>query len=64
VKILQLKNNLNTIGETISFLQEFVQVKVNNVLYIINLASKDCKSKQVNDVTNPIATTIWDKLSA
>lgn len=64
MKILQLKNNLNTIGETISFLQEFVQVKVNNVLYIINLASKDCKSKQVNDVTNPIATTIWDKLSA
>lgn len=64
MQILQLKNNFNTIGETICFLQEFVQVKVNNVFYIINLSSKDCKSKQANDVTNPIATTIWDKLSA
>lgn len=41
-----------------------MQVKVNNVVYIINVTSNDCKSKQVNDVTDPVATTIWDKLSA
>ena len=64
VQVLQVRNNLNTIGETIRFLQEFVQVKVNNVLYTINLASKGPKCKQVNDVISPIATTIWDKLSA
>ncbi|NSW90336.1 MAG: hypothetical protein HPY74_06610 [Firmicutes bacterium] len=46
------------------FLQDFVQIKVNNVVYIINVTSKDLKSKQVNDVTDPVATTIWDKLSA
>jgi fibronectin type 3 domain-containing protein len=45
------------------FLQDIVQVKVNNVVYIINVSSKDAKSKQVNHVTNPIATTIWNKLS-
>jgi len=32
--------------------------------YIINVTSNDHKSKQVNDVTDPVATTIWDKLSA
>lgn len=64
VQILQIKNNLGTIGETIGFLQEIVQVKVDNVLYTINLTFKDIKSKQVNDVTNPIATTIWHRLSA
>jgi len=35
-----------------------------NVVYIINVTSRDLKSKQVNDVTDPVSTTIWDKLSA
>ena len=64
IQILQIQNNLNTVGETVIFLQDFVQIKVNNVVYIINVTSKDLKSKQVNDVTDPVATTIWDKLSA
>lgn len=64
VQILQIRNNLGTIGETIRFLQEIVQVRIDNVIHIINLTSKDIKCKQVIDVTNPIATTIWYKLSA
>jgi hypothetical protein len=64
VQILKIQNNLNTTGETVNFLQDFVQVKVNNVVYIINVTSKHNESKQVNDVTNAIATTIWDKSSA
>jgi len=64
IQILQIRNNLNTVGETVIFLQDFVQIKVNNVVYIINVTSNDRKSKQVNDVTDPVATTIWDKLSA
>ncbi|NSW92697.1 MAG: transposase, partial [Firmicutes bacterium] len=49
IQILQIQNNLNTVGETVIFLQDFVQIKVNNVVYIINVTSKDLKSKQVND---------------
>lgn len=64
ITAVQIKNKFNTIGETVCFLQEFVEIKVNNVLYIVNVSSKEYKSKHVNDVTNPIATTIWDKLSA
>jgi len=64
IQILQVQNNLNTVGETVNFLQDFVQVKVNNAVYIINITSTQLNSKQVNDVTNPVATTIWDKLSA
>ncbi|MGQ9844541.1 MAG: transposase [Spirochaetota bacterium] len=64
IQILQVQNNFNTVGETVSFLQDFVQIKVNNVVYIINVTSKHLNSKQVIDVTNPVATTIWDKLSA
>lgn len=64
VQILQIQNNLNTMGETISFLQSIVQVKVNNVVYMINVTSKDREGKQVNTVSNPIATTVWDKLCA
>jgi hypothetical protein len=63
-QIIQIRNDLTTVGETVSFLQDIVQVKVNNVIYIINVTSNDYKSKQVNDVTDPVATTIWDKLSA
>ncbi|MDK2800048.1 MAG: hypothetical protein PWQ70_1667 [Clostridiales bacterium] len=33
VQILKIQNNLNTTGETANFLQDFVQVKVNNVVY-------------------------------
>lgn len=60
-------NGLNTIGETVNFLQDFVQVKIHDVIYIINLSNEDVKCKQVNNVnklTNSIATTIWEKLSA
>jgi hypothetical protein len=64
LQIIQIRNDLTTVGETVSFLQDIVQVKVNNVIYIINVRSNDYKSKQVNDVTDPVATTIWDKLSA
>ena len=64
LQILQIKNDFKTVGETVSYLQDIVQVKVNNVVYIINVTSNDRESKQVNDVTDPIATTIWDKLSA
>lgn len=64
VQILQIQNNLNTMGETISFLQDIVQVKVNGIVYIINVTSKDRTGKEVNTVSNPLATTIWDKLSA
>jgi len=67
VQTLQIENNVNTIGESVNFLQEFIQVKVNDVIYLINLSSEDTKCKQVNnsnEVTNPIATTIWEKLSA
>lgn len=64
VQILQIQNNLNTIGETIGFLQEFVQVKVDNLIYIINLSSETDKCKEVNTASNSIATTIWEKLSA
>lgn len=64
VQIIQVQNDLHTMGETISYLQNIVQVKVNNVVYIINVSLKDKKSIQVNTVSNPLATTIWDKLSA
>jgi hypothetical protein len=64
VQVIQVQNGLNTMGETVSYLQDIVQVKVNNVVYIINVASKDRESKQVNTVSTPLATTIWDKLSA
>lgn len=64
VQILQIKNNLSTIGESVGFLQEFVQVKVDDVIYIINLSAEDIKCKQVNNVVDGIATTIWEKLSA
>jgi len=64
LQILQVKNNFNTVGETVSYLQDIVQLKVNNVVYIINVTSKECESKQVNNVTDPAATTIWGKLGA
>lgn len=64
VQILQIQNNLNTMGETISFLQDIVQVRINGVVYIINVTSIDRTGKEVNTVSNPVATTIWDKLSA
>ena len=64
LQIIQVRNDLTTVGETVSFLQDIVQVKVNNVIHIINVTSNNHKSKQVNDVTDPIATNIWDKLSA
>jgi hypothetical protein len=64
VQVLQIQNNLKTIGETVNFLQDIVQVKIDNVVYAINVTSKDLVSKQVNTVSNPVATTIWDKLSA
>ena len=57
VQIIQIKNNLGTIKETVLFLQEIIQIKVNNVLYIINLSKKVMSSKRKNDVTNPVATT-------
>lgn len=64
VQILQVQNSVDTMGQTINFLNSVVQVKVNNVVYIINVTSKDQESKQVNTVSDPVATTIWDKLSA
>jgi hypothetical protein len=64
VQVLQIQNNLKTIGETVNFLQDIVQVKIDNVVYVINVTSKDPVSKQVNTVSNLVATTIWDKLSA
>lgn len=64
VQILQIRNNLNTMGETVNFLQDIVQVKVNTVVYIITVTPNDRGSKQVNTVLNPVATTIWCKLSA
>ena len=67
VQIIQIQNNINTVGETISFLQGFVQVKLDNVVHIINVTPKDQKGKQVKttaDFSSPIATTIWDKLCA
>lgn len=64
VQILQIRNNLNTMGETVSFLQDIVQVKINDAVYIITVTPNDWVSKQVNTVSNPVATTIWDKLSA
>ncbi|OPZ90951.1 MAG: hypothetical protein BWY74_02138 [Firmicutes bacterium ADurb.Bin419] len=67
VQIIQIQNNINTVGETISFLQGFIQVKVDNVVHIINVTPKDQKGKQVKttaDFSSPIATTIWDKLCA
>lgn len=64
VQILQIENNLKTIGETVKYLQDIVQVKVDNVVYVINVSSPDHNSKQENTVSNAVATTIWDKLSA
>lgn len=64
VQVLRIENNFATIGGTVNFLQDFVQIKVNNVVYIINVTSKEQESKQVNDVISPVATTIWNKLSA
>lgn len=64
VQIIQIQKGLNTMGETVSFLQDIVQVKVDNAVYIINVTSDDREGKQVNTVSNPVATTIWDKLSA
>lgn len=64
LQIIQVRNNLTTVGGTVIFLQGIVQVKVNNVIHIINATSNNHKSKQVNDVTDLVATTIWDKLSA
>lgn len=64
VQIIQINNDLNTMGETVSHLQDIVQIKVDNIVYIINVSSKDKGSKQVNNVSTPLATTIWDKLSA
>lgn len=61
---MQVKNDFITIGEAVSFLQEFLQVKVDNIIYTINLSSKDDKCKEANTVSNPVATTIWKKLSA
>jgi hypothetical protein len=58
------KLNYPLMGETISYLKDIVQVKVNNVVYIINIESKDRGNKQINTVPTPIATTAWDKLSA
>jgi hypothetical protein len=64
VQMLQIQNDLNTMGETVSFLQDIVQVKVSSVVYIINVSSDDRSGKKVNTASNPVATTIWDKLSA
>lgn len=64
VQVLRIENNFATIGGTVNFLQDFVQIKVNNVVYIINVTSKEQESKQVNDVISLVATTIWNKLSA
>lgn len=64
IQIIQIQNGLKTMGETVSFLQDIVQVKVDNVVYLINVTSIDREGKQVNTVLNPVATTIWDKLSA
>jgi hypothetical protein len=67
VQIVQIQNNINTVGETISFLQGFVQVKVDNVVHLINVTPKDREGKQVKttgDFSSPIATTIWGKLCA
>jgi len=67
VQIIQIQNNINTVGETVSFLQGYVQVKVDNVVHIINVTPKDRKGKQVKttaDFSSPIATTIWGKLCA
>jgi hypothetical protein len=64
VQIIQIQNNLNTIGETVSFLQNIVQVKVNNIVYVINVSPKDRNGKQVNDASNHVTTAIWHKLSA
>jgi len=49
---------LAEICETISYLQDIVQVKVNSVVYIINISSNGRESKQANDVTDAIAITI------
>jgi hypothetical protein len=51
-------------GETVNFLQDIVQVKVNNVVYIITVTPDGRGSKQVNTALNPVTTTIWGKLSA
>lgn len=64
VQIVQIRNNLNTMGQTTSFLQDIVQVRVNDVVYIITVTPDDRMSKQVNTASNPVTTTIWDKLSA
>lgn len=64
VQIIQIRNGLNTMGETIRFLQNIVQVKVNDVVYIVTVTSDERNSKQVNTVSNLLATTIWDKLSS
>lgn len=67
VQVLQQMNGLSTAGETVKFLQEFVQIKVDDVIYIINLSSEQDKCKQVDNVSEDvkgIATTIWQKLSA
>lgn len=58
LQILYVKNNFNTVGETVNYLRDIVQVKVNNVVYMINVTPNDRKSKQVNNVTDPVTTTI------
>lgn len=58
IQIPQVKNNLNIIDKTTGFLHEFVQVKVDNIICIINLSSKDSKCKDINTISISVATTI------
>jgi hypothetical protein len=54
VCILCIKDDITIIG----FLQGFVQVKVDNLVYIINLSSENAKCKELNTISSPVATTI------
>ncbi|ADK16521.1 MULTISPECIES: hypothetical protein [Clostridium] len=48
--------------DMITFAHKF-GLQVEYATFDTGYSSKDCKSKQVNDITSPIVTTIWDKLS-
>jgi len=64
MQIIQTQKGFDTMGETARYLQDIVQIKIDNTVYFINVTSNKCESKQVINSSNPIATTIWDKLSA
>ena len=58
LQITQIRNDFTAVGETVIFLQDIVQVKVNNIIHVINVTSNNHKSKQVNDVIDRVATII------